>query len=36
MDFFEEIARTSKSSANRTQSTVRTMWGWAAERDHVP
>ncbi|OSI69931.1 tyrosine-type recombinase/integrase [Bradyrhizobium canariense] len=36
MDFFEEIARASKSSANRTQSTVRTVWGWAAERDHVP
>jgi integrase len=36
MDFFEEIARTSKCSANRTQSTVRTMWGWAAERDHIP
>jgi hypothetical protein len=34
MDFFETIARTSKSSANRTQSTVRTMWGWAADRDH--
>jgi hypothetical protein len=36
MDFFEGIARTSKSSSNRTQSTVRTMWGWAAERDHIP
>jgi integrase len=36
MDFFEGIARTSKSSANRTQSTVRTLWGWAAERDHIP
>jgi integrase len=36
MDFFETIARTSKSSANRTQSTVRTMWGWAADRDHIP
>lgn len=36
MDFFESIARTSKSSANRTQSTVRTMWGWAADRDHIP
>ena len=35
-EFFETIARTSKSSANRTQSTVRTMWGWAADRDHVP
>jgi integrase len=35
MDFFETIARTSKSSANRTQSTVRTMWGWAADRDHI-
>jgi integrase len=36
MDFFETIARTSKSSANRTQSSVRTMWGWAADRDHIP
>jgi integrase len=36
VDFFETIARTSKSSANRTQSTVRTMWGWAADRDHIP
>jgi integrase len=36
MDLFEGIARRSKSSANRTQSTVRTMWGWAAERDHIP
>jgi integrase len=35
-DFFQEIAKTSKSSANRTQSTVRTMWGWAADRDHIP
>jgi integrase len=36
MDFFEGIARTSKSSANRTQSTVRTLWGWGADRDHIP
>ena len=36
MDFFEGIARKSKSSANRTQSTVRTVWGWAADRDHIP
>ena len=36
MGFFETIALTSKSSANRTQSTVRTMWGWAADRDHIP
>ena len=36
MDFFELLARKSKSSANRTQSTVRTLWGWAAERDHIP
>ncbi len=35
-DFFGTIAKTSKSSANRTQSTVRTMWGWAADRDHIP
>ncbi|WP_168204666.1 tyrosine-type recombinase/integrase [Tardiphaga sp. vice304] len=36
IDFLETIASTSKSSANRTQSTVRTMWGWAAERDYIP
>jgi integrase len=36
MDFLEALALTSKSSANRTQSTLRTMWGWAAERDYVP
>jgi integrase len=36
MDFFESLARKSKSSANRTQSTVRTLWGWAADRDHIP
>jgi integrase len=36
MDLFRTIAKTSKSSANRTQSTVRTMWGWAVENDHVP
>jgi integrase len=35
-DFFQAIAKTSKSSANRTQSTVRTMWGWAADSDHIP
>jgi integrase len=36
LDLLEDIARASKSSANRTQSTLRTMWGWAAERDYVP
>jgi len=36
MDHLEDIARVSKSSANRTQSTVRTLWGWAAERDYLP
>ncbi|MBN8991617.1 MAG: site-specific integrase [Rhizobiales bacterium] len=36
LDFLKGIARKSKSSANRTQSTVRTMWGWAVEGDHVP
>jgi integrase len=36
IDLLEEIARVSKSSANRTQSTLRTLWGWAAERDYVP
>jgi integrase len=36
MDFFEELALVSKSSANRTQSTVRTMWGWAADREYIP
>jgi integrase len=35
MDHLEDIARISKSSANRTQSTLRTLWGWAAERDYV-
>jgi integrase len=30
------IAKRSKSSANRTQSVLRTMWGWAAEGDDVP
>jgi integrase len=35
LDLLEDIARTSKSSANRTQSTLRTLWGWAAERDYV-
>lgn len=34
LDLLEGIA--SKSSANRTQSTLRTLWGWAAERDYVP
>jgi integrase len=36
IDHLEDIARVSKSSANRTQSTLRTLWGWAAERDYVP
>jgi integrase len=36
LDFLETIAKTSKSSANRTQSTVRTVWGWAADRDYIP
>jgi hypothetical protein len=36
LDLLEDIARASKSSANRTQSTLRTLWGWAAERDYVP
>jgi integrase len=36
LDFLQAIAQKSKSSANRTQSTVRTVWGWAAERDLVP
>lgn len=35
MDHLEGIARASKSSANRTQSTLRTLWGWAAERDYL-
>lgn len=34
--FLETVARTSKSSANRTQSVIRTMWGWAAEREYIP
>jgi integrase len=36
LDFLEAIARTHKASANRAQSTLRTMWGWAAERDYLP
>ena len=36
LDLCELIAVTSKTSANRTQSTLRTLWGWAAERDFVP
>jgi integrase len=36
MDFLQDLALKSKSSANRTQSTIRTMWGWAADRDHIP
>lgn len=35
LDFLEALARSSKSSANRTQSVLRTMWGWAAERDYL-
>lgn len=36
LDFLEIVAQTSKASANRTQSTLRTVWGWAAERDLIP
>jgi integrase len=36
IDLLKTIALKSKSSANRTQSTVRTMWGWAADCDHIP
>jgi integrase len=36
LDFLEMLARSSKSGANRTQSVLRTMWGWAAERDYLP
>jgi integrase len=32
----EAAAKKSKSSANRMQSTLRTMWGWAADHDDVP
>ena len=35
LDFLQTIAQTSKSSANRTQSTMRTVWGWATERDLI-
>lgn len=30
------VAAQSRSTANRMQSTLRTLWGWAAERDYVP
>jgi integrase len=36
MDFLEAAAKKSKTSANRMQSTLRTMWGWAADHDDVP
>lgn len=32
-EFLEEIAKTSPSSANRTQSVIRTMWGYANDRE---
>lgn len=32
-EFLEEIAETSPSSANRTQSVIRTMWGYANDRE---
>jgi integrase len=35
-DLLEAAARRSKISANRMQSTLRTMWGWASDRDDVP
>lgn len=36
-ELLQAIALKSKSSANRTQSTLRTLWGWAADprRSHV-
>lgn len=36
MDVLKTAARRSKTSANRMQSTLRTMWGWASDRDDVP
>ncbi|UWU80739.1 tyrosine-type recombinase/integrase [Bradyrhizobium huanghuaihaiense] len=32
-EFLEEIAKASPSSANRTQSVIRTMWGYANDKD---
>ncbi|MGY3514185.1 tyrosine-type recombinase/integrase [Bradyrhizobium lupini] len=32
-EFLEEIAKTSPASANRTQSVIRTMWGYANDKD---
>jgi len=32
-EFLEGIAKTSPSSANRTQSTIRTMWGYANDKE---
>jgi integrase len=36
MDVLKAAAKRSKISANRMQSTLRTMWGWASDRDDVP
>jgi hypothetical protein len=35
-DLLAAGAKKSKTSANRMQSTLRTMWGWASDRDDVP
>lgn len=35
IEFLEKLAQESKASANRTQSVLRTMWGWAVERDYL-
>jgi integrase len=34
-DILQTAAKRSKVAANRMQSTLRTMWGWAADRDDV-
>jgi integrase len=36
MDVLKAAARKSKTSANRMQSTLRSLWGWASDRDDVP
>jgi integrase len=35
-ELLNTAARKSRTSANRMQSTLRTMWGWASDRDEVP
>jgi integrase len=35
-DLLAAAAKKSKTSANRMQSTLRSLWGWASDRDDVP